>query len=59
MGDGDDDVFIGLLKETKEQMPRLKVSVLEGRDHWAIIEKPNEMYEILMEFLREIRGADI
>jgi hypothetical protein len=29
--------------------------VLEGSDHWVVIEKPDEMYDILMEFLGEIR----
>jgi 3-oxoadipate enol-lactonase len=51
----DDDVFMRLLKETKEEMPRLELTVLEGSDHWVVIEKPDEMYDILMEFLGEIR----
>lgn len=53
----DDDVFMRLLKETKEEMPRLKARILEGSDHWVIIEKPDEMYDILIEFLSEIRNA--
>lgn len=52
----DDDVFMRLLKETKEEMPKLKLRILEGSDHWVIIEKPNEMYDILMSFLGQIRG---
>jgi pimeloyl-ACP methyl ester carboxylesterase len=52
----DDDVFMRLLKETKEEMPRLKLRILEGSDHWVIIEKPNELYDILMSFLGQIRG---
>ncbi len=51
----DDDVFMRLLKETKKVMPRLKLMVLEGSDHWVVIEKPDEMYDILIEFLGEIR----
>jgi 3-oxoadipate enol-lactonase len=51
----DDDVFMRLLKETKEEMPRLKLSILNGSDHWVIIEKPDEMYDILMGFLGKIR----
>jgi 3-oxoadipate enol-lactonase len=52
----DDDVFMRLLKETKEEIPEMELAVLEGSDHWVVIEKPNEMYDILMEFLGEIRG---
>ncbi len=50
----DDDVFMRLLKEAKEEMPRLELRILEGSDHWVIIEKPDEMYEMLMEFLSDI-----
>jgi 3-oxoadipate enol-lactonase len=53
----DDDVFMRLLKETKEEMPRLELTVLEGSDHWVIIEKPEAMYDLLMEFLDETRGG--
>jgi 3-oxoadipate enol-lactonase len=50
----DDAVFMRLLKETKEEMPEMKLRVLEGSDHWVIIEKPKEMYDILMHFLEKI-----
>jgi 3-oxoadipate enol-lactonase len=53
----DDDVFMRLLKEAKEEMPRLKLRILEGSDHWVIIEKPDELYEILMEFLSDIKNG--
>jgi 3-oxoadipate enol-lactonase len=53
---GDDEVFMRLLKEAKEQLPGMKLRVLDGSDHWVIIEKPNEMYDILMSFLGQIRG---
>jgi pimeloyl-ACP methyl ester carboxylesterase len=53
----DDDVFMRLLKETKEDMPVMELKVLEGCDHWMIIEKPDEMYDILMEFLGRIRRS--
>jgi 3-oxoadipate enol-lactonase len=49
----DDDVFMRLLKETKEEMPEMELKVLEGSDHWVIIEKPKEMYDILMNFLKK------
>lgn len=46
-----DEVFIRLLKETKEEIPEMELRVLQGSDHWVVIEKPKEMYDILMEFL--------
>jgi pimeloyl-ACP methyl ester carboxylesterase len=51
----DDDVFMRLLKETKEEMPEMELKVLDGSDHWVIIEKPQEMYDILMSFLGKIK----
>ena len=53
----DDDVFMRLMKETKEQLPKMELKVLDGSDHWVIIEKPKEMYDMLMQFLAEIRGG--
>jgi 3-oxoadipate enol-lactonase len=52
----DDDVFMRLLKETKEEMPKLQLRVLEGSDHWVIIEKPKELYDILIGFLEKLEG---
>jgi pimeloyl-ACP methyl ester carboxylesterase len=52
----DDDVFMRLLKEAKEQMPEMDLRVLDGSDHWLIIEKPKEMYDMLMSFLGKIKG---
>jgi pimeloyl-ACP methyl ester carboxylesterase len=51
----DDDVFMRLLKETKEELPDMELKVLDGSDHWVIIEKPKEMYDILMSFLGKIK----
>jgi pimeloyl-ACP methyl ester carboxylesterase len=51
----EDDVFMRLLKETKEQMPTMELRVLKGSDHWVVIEKPEEMYHILMEFLGMVK----
>jgi pimeloyl-ACP methyl ester carboxylesterase len=50
----DDDVFMRLLKEAKEEMPEMQLEVLDGSDHWVIIEKPKEMYDILMDFLEKL-----
>ena len=51
----DDEVFMRLLKEAKEQLPEMELRVLDGSDHWVVIEKPEEMYDILMGFLGQIR----
>ncbi|MDQ3847688.1 MAG: alpha/beta hydrolase [Thermoproteota archaeon] len=53
----DDEVFMRLLKEAKEEIPEMDLRVLGGSDHWVIIEKPKEMYDILMEFLEKIKGS--
>jgi hypothetical protein len=45
-----------LSKEAKEQMPEMELRVLDGSDHWAIIEKPKEMYDTLLGFLEKIKG---
>ncbi len=52
----DDEVFMRLLKEAKEQLPEMELRVLDGADHWVIIEKPKKMYDILMSYLVQIRG---
>lgn len=52
----DDEVFMRLLKEAKEEIPEMELKVLDGSDHWVIIEKPKEMYDILMSFLGKIKG---
>jgi pimeloyl-ACP methyl ester carboxylesterase len=50
----EDYVFMRLLNETKQEMPELKLRVIEGSDHWLVIEKPKAMYDILMEFLEGV-----
>jgi 3-oxoadipate enol-lactonase len=50
----DDDVFMRLLKETKEEIPEMELRILEGSDHWMIIEKPEEGLEMLVDFLKKI-----
>jgi pimeloyl-ACP methyl ester carboxylesterase len=52
----DDEVFMRLLTETKKQLPEMELRILDGSDHWVIIEKPKEMYEILMSYLGQIRA---
>jgi 3-oxoadipate enol-lactonase len=50
----DDDVFMRLLKETKEELPEMELRILDGSDHWMIIEKPDEGLEMLVDFLKKI-----
>lgn len=50
----EDDVFMRLLKETKEEMPEIELRILEGSDHWMIIEKPKEGLDLLLGFLEKI-----
>ena len=50
----EDDVFMRLLKETKEEIPKMELGILEGADHWVIIEKPNEGFDMLVSFLEKI-----
>jgi len=57
--DDDDDVFMRLLTETKKEMPDMELKVLDGSDHWVVIEKPKEMYNVLIEFLGRIKGIGI
>jgi 3-oxoadipate enol-lactonase len=50
----DDDAFMRLLKETKEELPEMELRILEGSDHWMTIEKPKEGLEMLVDFLKTI-----
>lgn len=50
----DDPAFMMLLKETKEITPEMELQVIEGSDHWTVIEKPRELYDVLMSFLAGI-----
>ncbi len=47
----DYDVFMRLLKETKDEIHEMELKILRGSDHWVVVEKPKEMYDILMGFL--------
>jgi hypothetical protein len=42
------------LSETKEEMPEMELRILEGSDHWMIIEKPEEGLEMLVDFLKKM-----
>lgn len=50
----EDDVFMRLLKETKEEIPEMELRVLKGSDHWMIIEKPEEGFDMIVDFLEKI-----
>jgi 3-oxoadipate enol-lactonase len=47
----EDDVFLRLLTETRQEMPEMELEVIEGSDHWLVIEKPKTMYNFLFKFL--------
>jgi hypothetical protein len=50
-----DDTFMRLLSETKVEIPEMELKILEGSDHWMIIEKPEEGLELLVDFLEKSR----
>jgi 3-oxoadipate enol-lactonase len=50
----DDDAFMRLLSETKEEIPDMELRILRGCDHWIIIEKPEEGLVMLVDFLKKI-----
>jgi 3-oxoadipate enol-lactonase len=50
-----DDTFMRLLSETKEAIPEMELKILEGSDHWMIIEKPEEGLELFVDFLEKSR----
>jgi hypothetical protein len=49
-----DDVFMRLLSETKEEMPEMELRILEESDHWMIIEKAEEGLAMLVDSLKKI-----
>jgi pimeloyl-ACP methyl ester carboxylesterase len=44
-------------KRNKGGDAEMELMVLEGSDHWVVIEKPGGMYDLLKEFLDKIRGG--
>lgn len=50
----EDSTFINLLREMKQELPEMKVEVIEGCDHWVVVENPEELDRILVSFLEEL-----
>jgi pimeloyl-ACP methyl ester carboxylesterase len=49
---GDEDkVFVQLMEEMKKDIPRFEIKVIEGCDHWLIVENPDELDKALENFL--------
>lgn len=51
----EDEVFLRLMKEMKRDIPKLEIRVIEGCDHWLIVENPDELDKALEEFLKVVR----
>ncbi|MGI8719197.1 MAG: alpha/beta fold hydrolase [Nitrososphaeraceae archaeon] len=50
-----DAVFMQLMKEMKNDIPKLEIKVIEGCNHWLIVENPDELDKVLGEFLNFIK----
>ena len=53
VGEGD-DVFMRLMQKMKEEIPRFELRIIEDSDHWVIVEHPEELDKVLIEFLNKI-----
>jgi pimeloyl-ACP methyl ester carboxylesterase len=50
-----DDVFTRLLEEARDEIPKMEIRILKEADHWVIIEKPKEGFDLLVEFLEKVK----
>lgn len=51
----EDKVFVQLMKEMKRDIPKLEIKVIEGCDHWLIVENPDELDKALGKFLNVVK----
>ena len=51
----DDRVFLKLMQDMKKDIPNLEVKVIDGCDHWMIVENPGAVDKALTEFLGIIK----
>jgi pimeloyl-ACP methyl ester carboxylesterase len=51
----EDKVFVQLMKEMKRDIPGLEIKVIEGCDHWLIVENPDELDKALGKFLTIVK----
>ena len=47
----DDRVFLKLMQDMKKEIPDLEIKVIDGCDHWMIVENPEAVDKALTEFL--------
>lgn len=52
----DDRVFLNLMQDMKTDIPDLEVKVIDGCDHWMIVENPEALDRALAEFLDTIKN---
>jgi pimeloyl-ACP methyl ester carboxylesterase len=51
----EDKVFVQLMEEMKKDIPRFEIKVIEGCDHWLIVENPDELDKALEKFLHIVK----
>jgi 3-oxoadipate enol-lactonase len=51
----DDRVFLNLMQDMKKDIPNLEIKVIDGCDHWMIVENPAAVDKALAEFLDTLR----
>lgn len=53
----EDKVFVQLMKEMKKDILRFEIKVIEGCDHWLIVENPDELDKALEKFLDIVKST--
>jgi len=55
---GDRDVYIPTVQAERQRrvFPRVRIEILPGVGHWAWLEQPDKVAELLVPFLRERVG---
>ena len=53
----EDKVFLQLMEEMKKDILRFEIKVIEGCDHWLIVENPDELDKALEKFLDIIKST--
>jgi pimeloyl-ACP methyl ester carboxylesterase len=51
----DDSVFLNLMQDMNKDIPNVEIKIIEGCDHWMIVENPEAVDEALGEFLDTIK----
>ena len=53
----EDKIFVQLMGKMKKDIPRFEIKVIEGCDHWLIVENPDELDKALEKFLDIVKGT--